>query len=387
MAGSEYERLGVDVQKKGIEAFKDARTGLYQHAFCTIHPYPGRPGYGFVHHADGAGSKSVQNYLNWKETGDFKAFEGIAQDTLAMNIGDVFCVGRPEFLSFIDYVAINRLPVPKAEVLQILAREYAGLFEMLRGFGIDVVFAGGETADLPDQVRTLDSVGAVFADYKLADIITGEDIRAGDAIIGISSGGQAKYEKRPAGAIMSNGLTLARHCLMREEHGEKYPEILQRGKRYTGSFCVTDRVEGIEGTIGEEITRPTRLFAPIFKGLVEEFGTAVHGIVYNTGGGHTKCLRVGKGILYVKDSLPDPPMIFRLVQQHGNVSWEEMHEDFNMGVGADLQVDPGAAGEVMDYVWEEFGVASSRIGSCESSEDGANRARLITRYGTFDYPR
>lgn len=56
----------------------------------------------------------------------------------------------------------------------------------------------------------------------------------------------------------------------------------------------------------------------MFKRVVEMFGSAVHGIVFNTGGGHTKCLRVGKGIRYVKDNMPGPGRIFKLIQKEGD---------------------------------------------------------------------
>lgn len=386
MGKSKYADLGVDVHKKGIEAFRDSTTGLYKHAFCDIHPDLDFPEYGFVHHTDGEGSKPVQNYLNWKETGNLDSFRGIAQGALAMNIGDVFCVGIPTSGSFVDYIAINRFHVPKAEVLEILAEEWRDLFEMLDDYGINITWAGGETADLPDQLKTLDVSGAIYARYKLDSVITGLDIRPSDIIIGVSSAGQAKYEKRPAGPIMSNGLTLARHCLTKPEFGVKYPEICEPGKDYIGPFSPTDTVKGIEGIIGEEITRPTRIFAPVFKRVIEQFGDTVHGIVFNTGGGHTKCLRVGKGIRYVKDDLPELPKIFALIQKYGNVPWREMYTDFNMGVGAEIYADPAISDEIPHFIREEFGIESSRIGECAKAR-GKNKVRLETAHGNFNYAK
>lgn len=384
MTKSRYGDLGVDVHKTGIEAFKSAVSGLYKHAFCDIHPDPDMAGYGFVHHSDGAGSKPVQNYLNWKETNDIESFRGVAQDTLAMNIGDGLAVGIPTSGSFVDYVAINGLHVPKKEVLQILAEDWTQLFEIMSNYGINIKFAGGETADLPDQLKTFDVSGAIHARYKLDSVITGDDITPGDVIIGLASDGQAKYENKPVGAIMSNGLTLARHCLMKPEFGDKYPEIQEPGKNYYGPFSPTDKVDGIEGTVGEEITRPTRIFAPVFKGIIDKFGNSVHGIVFNTGGGHTKCLRVGKNIHYVKDDLPDPPTIFKLIQEHGNVPWEEMYVDFNMGIGAEIYADSSVSSEIPEYIKEEFGIDASRIGKCERSVEG-NKVSLDTQHGNFNH--
>ncbi len=381
---SKYARLGVDVEKKGIEAFKDSVSGIYRHAFCEIHPESGMPGYGFVHHADGAGSKPVQNYLNWKETGNIEAFRGIAQDTLAMNIGDAFCVGVPDSGSFVDYVAINGFHVPKKEVLQILADDWKELFGMLKGYNINIKFAGGETADLPDQLKTIDVSAAIYARYKLDSVITGENIKPGNVIIGLASGGQAKYEKRPSGPIMSNGLTLGRHVLMKPEYGTKYPEILEPGKEYTGRFAPTDTVEGIDKAIGEELTKPTRIFAPVFKGAIETFGNEINGIVFNTGSGNTKCRRVGNGIKYVKNNTPEPPAIFRLIKEEGKVSWREMFMDFNMGIGAELFVNEAVSDDVSKFIRDEFGIGAFRIGECRKTK-GPNKVRMETEYGNFNY--
>src|SRR3989338_252435 len=126
---SRYGELGVDVHKSGIEAFRSStEKGLYSHAFCDLYQDPEDPGKLFVHHSDGGGSKPVQNYLNWTFSRDPSAFSGIAQDVLAMNLGDAFCVGVPTSGSFVDYVAINGKNAPKKEVLEILAAEFSQLF-------------------------------------------------------------------------------------------------------------------------------------------------------------------------------------------------------------------------------------------------------------------
>ncbi|UCG95071.1 MAG: phosphoribosylformylglycinamidine cyclo-ligase [archaeon] len=337
-----------------------------------------------MNHSDGAGSKPVQNYLNWKETGDINAFRGIAQDTLAMNIGDSFCVGVPVSGSFVDYVAINPFNVPKGEVLRILSEDWSELFDTLKRYKIEIKFAGGETADLPDQMRTLDVSGAIHTRYRLDSVITGEEIIPKDKIIGLASGGQASYEKKPAGAIMCNGITVGRHKLMKREFGKKYPEILNPGNEYTGPFSPTDEVEGIEGTIGEEITRPTRIFAPVFKGVVEQFGKDIHGIVLNTGGGHTKCRRMGKGICYVKDNLPEEPQIFKLIQNYGDVPWREMYEDFNMGIGAELYVKSSVNSDVLNFVVKKFNIEAPIIGKCMKTS-GPNKVKLKTSHGDFNF--
>ncbi len=64
-------------------------------------------------------------------------------------------------------------------------------------------------------------------------------------------------------------------------------------------------------------------------------------MVHNTGGGQTKCLRLGRSIRYVKDNLPEPDPIFRLIQGEAKVGWREMYQDFNMGIGFEFIVDSG----------------------------------------------
>ncbi len=386
--GSKYEGLDVSADMKG-RAFEGFTDGLYKYAFSKIHPVPGMPGYGYIHHPDGAGSKPVQNYLNWKITGDLNCFRGIAQDTLAMSLGDVFAGGIPEWISFSDYIAINKHPftkegMEKHDVLEIIANEWQENMELLRSYGINIDLVDGETADLPDQLRTLDVSGTLFALFNLKNVLTGERVKSGDSILGLSSGGQANYEKQPAGDLMANGLTLARHTTMKPEYGEMYPEIRDPENEYTGSFTPTDIPEGFTRSVGEELTAPTRLYAPIFKGLLETFGKDMHGIVFNTGGGQTKCLRLGKGIKYVKNNLPEAPEIFKLIQKEGNVSWREMHKDFNMGIGADIVSDPVAANEMKSYVHEEFDIDSAVTGECRKAV-GDNKLRIETRHGNFNF--
>ena len=379
--------MGVDVHKRGIGAFSHLTRGLYRHAFCDIHQIPGEPDHGYVNHPDGDGSKPVQNYLNWKVSHDVACFEGMGQDVIAMNIGDAFCLGIPDWCSLVDYVAINRFTVPKEKVLRMLAKDFRRAIRMLKGYGITLSIDGGETADLPDQLRTLDVAGAIYAHrYRLGEVLTGEDIKAGDLIIGVESGGKAVYEEVPAGTLMCNGITMVRHCLMARKLADMYPEISEPGSPYYGRFMPGDKPELLGGsTVGEEITRPTRIFAPIQKGVLEKFGSAVHGMVYNTGGGATKCLRIGNGVRYVKDSMPEPPGIFRLVQQEGRVRPREMREDFNLGVGLDVIADAGAAYEIRDYITEEFGVGAWRIGKVRRAR-GCNKLRMETPEGNFNFP-
>jgi phosphoribosylformylglycinamidine cyclo-ligase len=380
---SRYKALGVDVKKEGIQAFKDIVDNLYPGAFCVITRDPTDPGMGLVSHTDSAGSKPIMSYLCFKESGDTSWFKGLAQDAVAMNIDDIVCVGA-ESISFIDYIAYNTLLIDRVGMLMALSEGFADTFKMLEENGLPVIFGGGETADLPDQMKTLDVCGALFGRVDLEKVVTGYEIAPGDVIVGLRSGGQVSYEEGVNSGIMCNGHTLARNCLMRREYLEKYPELAHPDRaRFTGSHGYDDRPEELGMTIGEALTSPTRIFAPIASRVLERVGRSVHGMVHNTGGGQTKCLSIGKDVNYVKDALPEPDPIFHLIQEEGRVEWREMYEDFNMGIGFEFIVEPEAAEEVI-RIAESFRIGVHVIGRCERSERG-NTLRINSKLREFSY--
>jgi len=380
---SKYRELGVDVKKKGVDVFKGAVDDLYPGAFCVITRDPAHPGVGLVTHTDSAGSKPIVAYLCWRETGNPVWFEGLAQDAVAMNVDDLLCVAA-EPVAFVDYVAYNTLLIERVQLLSALARGFTDCFEMMAGQGMRVLFGGGETADLPDQMRTLDVNGAVFGRVELDRVITGERIGPGDVVVGLWSGGGVDYEREANSGIMCNGLTLARNCLLRHEYLDRYPELAHPGKgRFTGRYSYDDHPDGLGMSVAEALLSPTRIFAPIAAAVLEEAGDAVHGMVHCTGGGQTKCLRLGKGVRYVKDSLPEPDPIFALIQREGNVAWREMYEDFNMGIGFEFVVEPGAVESVI-RVAEGFGIGVEVTGRCERSSE-ENELSIVSEHGRFAY--
>jgi len=380
---SRYKALGVDVKKEGIQAFKGVVDNLYPGAFCVITQDPTDPGMGLVSHADSAGSKPIMSYLGYRESGDPAWFKGLAQDAVAMNIDDIVCVGA-ETISFIDYIAYNPLLIDRVGMLAALSQGFGDTFKMLEENGLPVLFGGGETADLPDQMRTLDVCGALFAKVDLGRVVTGYGISPGDVIVGLRSGGKVGYEEGVNSGIMCNGHTLARNCLMRGEYLERYPELAHPDRaRFTGSYGIEDRPDGLGMTVGEALTSPTRIFAPIAAKVLEGVGDSVHGMIHNTGGGQTKCLGLGKGVRYVKDALPEPDPIFHLIQAEGRVEWREMYEDFNMGIGFEFIVEPEAAEDVI-RIAENFGIDVQIVGRCEESGKG-NALKISSRLGEFSY--
>lgn len=385
MRGSEYGKLGVDVRKRGIEVFERILDTVSPHTFCPVVGDPTLRGSGVALHSDGAGSKPLQAYLHWKETGDFRWFEGLARDVIAMNLDDLVCLGPLEPLGFVDYIALNSGRIPKTKLLSSLAFGFRKCLNWLRRGGLNVPFLGGETADLPDQIRILDISGAMGGRVKLSKLVRGEKIGPEDVIIGLRSGGRARYERGENSGVMCNGITLARYVLMRGEYTRKYPELVDVGKRYRGRFFFDEYSDELGMTVGEAILSPTRIFAPVVLEMIEELEDGVKGLIHNTGGGLTKCLRVGKNVLYEKNDLPDPDPIFTLIQREGRIEWREMFEVFNMGVGFEVIVERDVAEEALS-ISDRFGLEGRVIGRCEKNK-GGNKVIIRSKLGDFEWVR
>lgn len=380
---SKYAELGVDVRKTGIDVFHSILTNLFPEAFCIISEDPDLPGFGNVLHTDGAGSKPIISYLAWKVFGDLSFFRSLAQDVLAMNVDDIICVGAMP-RGFVDYIALNPFKVSKVELLQELSRGFGESLSVLRSLGVPIAFLGGETADLPDQIGTLDVSGTILGRVKLSEAITGKGIKAGNLIVGLASDGKARYEKRSNSGIMCNGITLARKCLLKPDYGKLYPEIFAKeGKPYTGRFSLDDPIEGMGMTVLEALLSPTRLYAPIITKILNKAKNWIKGLIHNTGGGQTKCLRLGRGIHYIKDALPPLNPLFRLIQRESGEGWREMFQDFNMGIGFEVIVEQEGVEEVLKAA-EDMGVQAEVIGRCLESK-GNNRLTINSPFGTFHY--
>ncbi|MCD6530624.1 phosphoribosylformylglycinamidine cyclo-ligase [Candidatus Bathyarchaeota archaeon] len=382
---SKYDDLGVDVYKRGIEVFEDIVSNVFPQAFCVVTQDPVSPNRGIVLHTDGAGSKPVQSYLHWRETGSPDYFKGLAQDVVAMNLDDIICVGAQP-LAFVDYIAINSFRVDKRQLLKALSEGFRECIENLNMYGLNLAFSGGETADLPDQVRTLDVSGTILGSVDLKKAVKGDSIQQSDLIVGLRSDGRSRYERTWNSGIMCNGITLARYCLMKKEYCMKYPELLESTEKpYYGRFGIDDYVDDLGMTVGEAILSPCRIYAPVILEILEELGEQVSGLIHNTGGGQTKCLRVGRNIHYVKDLLEEPPPIFKLIKEESGETWRNMYKIYNMGVGFEVIVRRGYADDAI-AIAEKYGIKAKVVGRCLKS-DGVNKLTLTTPYGKLLYSR
>jgi phosphoribosylformylglycinamidine cyclo-ligase len=137
-------------------------------------------------------------------------------------------------------------------------------------------------------------------------------------------------------------------------------------------------------TIGEAIISPTRHYSPIMNKILDTFGEYVTGLIHNTGGGQTKCLRVGQGIHYLKDKPLPVDQVFHLIKEESGENWVNMFQNYNMGTGFEIIVEKEVAEDILD-IPHSYGCEAKIIGRCEKSQIG-NRLTILTSFGSYQYP-
>jgi len=385
-----YSQRGVSAQKEDVHlAIKNIDKGLYPKAFCKIIPdvITSSDDHALVMHADGAGTKSSLAYMYWKETGDLSVWRGIAQDALIMNIDDLLCVGVTENILLSSTIGRNKNHIP-GEVIQALIEGTEALLEDLRQCGVTIHSTGGETADVGDLVRTIIVDSTVTARISKKQIIDNANIQAGDVIIGLSSSGQATYEKEYNGGMGSNGLTSARHDVFSKALAKKYPESFDpevpSDLIYSGSRSLTELLEGVSLDIGKLVLSPTRTYAPIIQRIFEEIGRAqIHGMVHCSGGAQTKILHFIDQVHIIKDNLFEVPPLFDLIQKESGTAPREMYQVFNMGHRMELYVNPAVAEQIIN-ISHTFNVEAQVVGRVEAASE--KKLTLESSYGIFTYP-
>ncbi|MCR5103450.1 MAG: phosphoribosylformylglycinamidine cyclo-ligase [Eubacterium sp.] len=238
----------------------------------------------------------------------------IGIDAVAMCVNDIACSGG-EPLFFLDYIACGKnYPEKIAEIVKGVAE---GCIQS------EAALVGGETAEhpglMPEDEYDLAGFAVGVVDKK--DLITGENIKAGDALIGIASSG-----------VHSNGFSLVRKVFdMSKESLDTYYDEL--GK-----------------TLGEALIEPTRIYV---KGLkaVKKAGVTIKGCSHITGGGFfeniPRMLPEGITAKVKKDSY-EIPAIFKLLAEKGDIDEHMMYNTYNMGIGMVLAVDKADADKVIE---------------------------------------
>lgn len=275
---------------------------------------------------DGCGTKVQLAYIMDKH-------DTIGIDCVAMCVNDIACSGG-EPLFFLDYIACGKNYPEK------IATIVSGVAEGCKQSGAALV--GGETAEHPGlmPVDEYDLAGFAVGVVDKKDLITGENIKPGDKLIGIASSG-----------VHSNGFSLVRKVFeMTEESLNTYYDEL--GK-----------------TLGEALLAPTRIYVKALK-KVKEAGVTIKGCSHITGGGFyeniPRMLPDGVKAVVKKDSY-EVPAIFKLLAKTGDIEEEMMYNTYNMGIGMVLAIDPADVDKTMEAL-KAAGETCYELGQVEAGE-------------------
>jgi len=265
-------------------------------------------------------------------------WDTVGIDCMAMNVNDTICVGAEPF-AFVDYIAIDK---PNARVTEQIG---VGLNEGARMANVDLV--GGEIAVLPEIVKGVDLSGSCLGFVEKEDIVDGSKVKVGDAIIGLPSSG-----------VHSNGLTLARKILGRNEVG------------------LDQKFAKLGRSIGLELLTPTSIYVrPVLKMLEK---CQVTGMVDVTGGGLRNFVRLKKDVRFEISNPLDPPPVFGILQELGEVEDMEMYQTFNMGMGFAVVL----AEDDAKIALKALGSGAKVVGHVVEGE-GVGSERLVLSYGSY----
>lgn len=277
---------------------------------------------------DGCGTKVKLAFLLDKH-------DTIGIDCVAMCVNDVACAGG-EPLFFLDYIACGKNYPEK------IATIVSGVAEGCKQSSCALI--GGETAEHPGLMPEdeYDLAGFTVGVVDKKDIITGEDLKAGDVLIGMASTG-----------VHSNGFSLVR-------------KIFKMDKETLNTYH-----EELGKTLGEALLAPTRIYVKALKN-VKEAGVRVKACSHITGGGFyenvPRMLPEGKHAVIKKDSY-EVPAIFKMMEREGNVEEHMMYNTYNMGIGMIVAVDPADVEKTMEAM-RAAGDTPYVIGEIKDGEKG-----------------
>jgi phosphoribosylformylglycinamidine cyclo-ligase len=233
-------------------------------------------------------------------------FDTVGQDLVNHSVNDILVHGAQP-LAFMDYIAGSALGV----------EQIAGIVEgIARGCRAhDMALAGGETAQMAGlyQPGTYDLAGTIVGVVEEDRAIHGSAIVPGDVLLGYASTG-----------LHTNGYTLARRV------------IFERMGLGLGA-----ELEGTGQTVAEALLAVHRSYYRAVQPVLAR----LHGLAHITGGGIAgNLVRIlpQDRLASVDPSSWEMPPLFRLLQQAGQISIQEMRDVFNLGVGLVAVLPPDA---------------------------------------------
>lgn len=338
----DYKKAGVDIEAgyRSVELMKEyvretvrpevlGGLGGFSGAF-SLSAIKNMENPVLVSGTDGVGTKiKLAFVMNRHDT--------VGIDCVAMCVNDIVCAGG-EPLFFLDYIACGRnYPEKIASIVK-------GVAEGCKQAGAALI--GGETAEhpglMPEEEYDLAGFAVGVVDEK--DLITGENIKPGDVLVGIASSG-----------VHSNGFSLIRKIFVitNESLNTYYDEL---GK-----------------TLGEALIEPTKIYVKAMKSI-KEAGVIVKGCSHITGGGFyeniPRMLPDGVTAVIEKNSYPIPP-IFELMKKNGDLEEKMMYNTYNMGLGMVLALDPSDVDKAIEAI-TAAGEKAYVVGSIKAGEKGVS---------------
>ncbi|WP_070120959.1 phosphoribosylformylglycinamidine cyclo-ligase [Bacillus marinisedimentorum] len=326
-----YKQAGVDIEA-GYESVKRMKKHVQRTMRSEV--IGGLGGFGgmfdisalglkepvLVSGTDGVGTKLMLAFQMDKH-------DTIGIDAVAMCVNDIAAQGA-EPLFFLDYIACGKAAPEKIEAI------VKGIADGCEQAGCALV--GGETAEMPGmyEIEEYDLAGFTVGAAEKSDLITGENVKEGDVIIGLASNG-----------IHSNGYSLVRKALLEE-----------------GGLDLHKHYDEIGRVLGDELLEPTRIYVkPLLEAMKQ---VEVKGIAHITGGGFVenipRMLPAGLTAVIKEGKWPVPP-IFGMVEQHGSVKKDDMYNIFNMGIGMAVAVSREDAEKAL-ALFGELGESAYEIG-------------------------
>ncbi len=336
----DYKKAGVDIEAgyRSVELMKEyvkettraevlGGLGGFSGAF-SLSAIKNMEKPALVSGTDGVGTKLKLAFLMDKH-------DTVGIDCVAMCVNDIACAGG-EPLFFLDYIACGKnYPEKIAEIVKGVAKgcKMAG-----------AALIGGETAEhpglMPEEEYDLAGFAVGLVDEK--DLITGENIRPGDVLVGIASSG-----------VHSNGFSLIRQVFeMTRESLETYYEELNM-------------------TLGEALIAPTQIYVRALKS-VKDASITMKGCSHITGGGFyeniPRMLPEGARAFIEKGSYPIPA-IFNLLQKKGGIDDQVMYNTYNMGLGMVIALAPSDVEGAVKAI-EAAGERAYVVGRVNAGEKG-----------------
>lgn len=258
----------------------------------------------------------------------------IGQDLVAMVVDDIVVMGaRPLLMT--DYIACGQVvPERIADIVRGIAQACAA---------VDCPLVGGETAEHPGLMEPdeYDLAGAATGVVEADQVRGAHRVKTTDAVIAMASSG-----------IHANGFSLIRRIIA------------------DAGWSWEREVSELGAPLGQTLLTPTALYTRTCLDLIERFGDDIHAFSHITGGGLganiSRVLPAGLTATVARDSWVIPP-VFTLMQQLGDVPWEDLEQTLNLGVGMVALVSDETADSVLNHL-REGGTEAWILGEVTATE-------------------